>query len=131
MGIILYALSHDDEVSQTRNKILQSVPLVYPCASPPRLINHPPPQVYFLHHTPSGILDLRYSELKQLQGDGTGRRWRHERIYDYDVYNDLGDPDKDKELYSRPILGGSKEFPYPRRCRTGREKTETGLIEMC
>ncbi|MCO5552249.1 hypothetical protein L7F22_005761 [Adiantum nelumboides] len=73
--------------------------------------------------TPSGLVDLRYSELEQLRGDGKGERLRSHRVYDYDVYNDLGDPDKDVELHSRPILGGSKEFPYPRRCRTGRSRT--------
>ncbi|MCO5606735.1 hypothetical protein L7F22_060925 [Adiantum nelumboides] len=82
-------------------------------------------QVYLPCQTPSGLVDLRYSELEQLRGDGKGERLRSHRVYDYDVYNDLGDPDKDVELHSRPILGGSKEFPYPRRCRTGRSRTNT------
>ncbi|KAI5071291.1 hypothetical protein GOP47_0013542 [Adiantum capillus-veneris] len=79
-------------------------------------------QVYLPSQTPGGLVDLRYSELEQLRGDGKGERLRPHRVYDYDVYNDLGDPDKDVELYSRTILGGSTEFPYPRRCRTGRSR---------
>ncbi|KAG0504866.1 hypothetical protein M758_N011900 [Ceratodon purpureus] len=77
--------------------------------------------------TPPGLLKLRQSELKEIQGDGTGERQEGDRIYDYDVYNDLGKPDD-----PRPTLGGSAEYPYPRRCRTGRAlhpdgKTETRL----
>lgn len=82
-------------------------------------------KAYFLKDTPPGLVDLRYSELDQLRGDGKGERQVPDRIYDYDVYNDLGFPDKDPELYSRTTLGGSQEFPYPRRCRTGRAPTKT------
>lgn len=60
-----------------------------------------------------------------MRGNGKGERKNFERIYDYDTYNDLGDPDKDPEL-ARPNLGGNKELPYPRRCRTGRRPTKTG-----
>ncbi|XP_021772004.1 linoleate 13S-lipoxygenase 2-1, chloroplastic-like [Chenopodium quinoa] len=79
---------------------------------------------YLPSQTPSGLKKLREKELENMRGDGKGERKSFERIYDYDTYNDLGDPDKDIEL-ARPILGGSKELPYPRRCRTGRPPTKT------
>lgn len=78
---------------------------------------------YLPSSTPSGLKIYREKELQILRGDGTGERKTHERIYDYDVYNDLGDPDSSEDL-ARPVLGG-QEHPYPRRCRTGREKTKT------
>lgn len=62
-----------------------------------------------------------------MRGDGVGERKTFERIYDYDTYNDLGDPDNDPDL-ARPVLGGSKDLPYPRRCRTGRPSTKTGTF---
>nr|ASV46331.1 lipoxygenase [Lilium regale] len=76
---------------------------------------------YLPSQTPSGLLSWRQKELENLRGDGTGMRKAFERIYDYDTYNDIGDPDKG---LVRPILGGSKVLPYPRRCRTGRPKTK-------
>lgn len=78
--------------------------------------------------TPSGLKSLREKELAILRGDGVveGLREKKDRIYDYDVYNDLGDPDKDIDLL-RPALGGSKDFPYPRRCKTGRPRTDKGI----
>ncbi|XP_038901392.1 linoleate 13S-lipoxygenase 2-1, chloroplastic-like [Benincasa hispida] len=77
---------------------------------------------YLPSNTPKGLKKLREEELKALQGDGSGKREVHDRIYDYDVYNDLGDPDRNLAL-KRPVLGG-KQFPYPRRCRTGRPRTK-------
>jgi lipoxygenase len=65
-------------------------------------------------------------ELKILRGNGQGERKTFERVYDYDVYNDLGNPNSSADL-KRPVLGG-KQHPYPRRCRTGRLRTETGAI---
>lgn len=73
--------------------------------------------------TPPGLKDLRREDLLSIRGDGKGRRKEHDRIYDYDVYNDLGNPDKSKDL-ARPVIGG-EERPYPRRCRTGRPPTKT------
>ncbi len=61
--------------------------------------------------------------MRELRGDGKGLRILSDRVYDYDVYNDLGDPDKDTE-HVRPTLGGENN-PHPRRCRTGRPPTNT------
>ncbi|XP_030455089.1 linoleate 13S-lipoxygenase 2-1, chloroplastic-like [Syzygium oleosum] len=78
---------------------------------------------YLPTETPSGLRRLREEELVILRGNGKGERKSYERIYDYDVYNDLGNPDSGADK-KRPVLG-SKEFPYPRRCRTGRPRCET------
>ncbi|WMV60358.1 hypothetical protein MTR67_053743 [Solanum verrucosum] len=48
---------------------------------------------YIPSQTPSGVKRLRERELVTLRGDGFGERKKYERIYDYDVYNDIGDPD--------------------------------------
>lgn len=79
---------------------------------------------YLPDATPIGLKKLREQDKVELRGDGTGERKVSDRIYDYDVYNDIGEPDKSPEL-AREVLGGSKEFPYPRRCRTGRPPTKT------
>ncbi|KAL6966376.1 linoleate 13S-lipoxygenase [Sarracenia purpurea var. burkii] len=75
---------------------------------------------YLPSTTPGGLKRLREKELENLRGDGQGERKTSDRIYDYDVYNDLGSPDSSDDL-KRPVLGG-KEHPYPRRCRTGRPR---------
>ncbi|XP_051122412.1 lipoxygenase 6, chloroplastic [Andrographis paniculata] len=80
-------------------------------------------QAYLPSQTPAGIKALRQEDLSSLRGTGEGERKMHERIYDYDVYNDLGNPDKSEEL-ARPVAG-TEERPYPRRCRTGRPPTES------
>ncbi|MED6209771.1 Lipoxygenase 6, chloroplastic [Stylosanthes scabra] len=78
-------------------------------------------QAYLPSQTPPGIKDLRLQDLLSIRGTDKGVRNQHDRIYDYATYNDLGNPDKDEEL-ARPVLGGP-EWPYPRRCRTGRPPT--------
>ncbi|KAF3498415.1 hypothetical protein DY000_02055003 [Brassica cretica] len=105
-------------------------PVHFPCNSWVQSQNdHPEKRIFFTNQpflpseTPEGLRKLRGKELKNLRGDGTGVRKLSDRIYDFDVYNDLGNPDKSYEL-SRPKLGG-RERPYPRRCRTGRQPTDT------
>ncbi|XP_057535610.1 linoleate 13S-lipoxygenase 3-1, chloroplastic [Amaranthus tricolor] len=78
---------------------------------------------YLPHETPAGLRALREKELKELRGNGKGERKLSDRIYDYDIYNDLGNPDKGSQ-FVRPILGG-QDIPYPRRCRTGRPPMQT------
>ncbi|KAL0421537.1 UNVERIFIED_CONTAM: Lipoxygenase 6, chloroplastic [Sesamum latifolium] len=80
-------------------------------------------QAYLPSQTPPGIKDLRREDLLSLRGNRKEERKLHERVYDYDVYNDLGNPDKSEEL-ARPVVG-TDERPYPRRCRTGRPPTLT------
>ncbi|KAE9616565.1 hypothetical protein Lal_00034877 [Lupinus albus] len=78
---------------------------------------------YLPSETPEGLKRIRGEKLIELRGDGEGERKKFESIYDYDVYNDIGNPDRDIEL-KRPVLGG-KQNPYPRRCRTGRPRSKT------
>ncbi len=81
-------------------------------------------QAYLPKDTPEALKELREKELQELRGDGTGERKESDRIYDYATYNDLGKPDQDPKL-ARPPLGGSAEFPFPRRMRTGRPPSKT------
>ncbi|CAN1287468.1 Linoleate 13S-lipoxygenase 3-1, chloroplastic [Linum perenne] len=107
-----------------------SGPVHFPCNSWVQSTkHHPAKRIFFSNEpylpseTPSGLRALRERELKDLRGDGTGVRKLSDRIYDYAIYNDLGNPDKGID-YARPALGGER-IPYPRRCRTGREPTYT------
>ncbi|XP_009391451.2 putative lipoxygenase 5 [Musa acuminata AAA Group] len=105
-------------------------PVHFPCNSwvqPTRI--HPHKRVFFSNkpylpsQTPPGLRELRQRELKELRGDGKGERKLTDRIYDYDTYNDLGNPDRGID-FVRPTLGG-EQMPYPRRLRTGRPPTST------
>ncbi|XP_050221913.1 linoleate 13S-lipoxygenase 2-1, chloroplastic-like [Mercurialis annua] len=78
---------------------------------------------YLPSQTPEGLRRFREEELALLRGNGQGERKKGDRIYDYDVYDDLGDPDRNPNL-KRPVLGG-EQLPYPRRCRTGGARTIT------
>ncbi|GKB21828.1 linoleate 13S-lipoxygenase 3-1, chloroplastic-like protein [Tanacetum coccineum] len=80
---------------------------------------------YLSDQTPAGIKLHREKELRDLRGDGTGVRKLSDRIYDYDVYNDLGNPDRGND-FIRPLLGGQKIL-YPRRCRIGRAPSDTDI----
>ncbi|KAM7251104.1 hypothetical protein ACFE04_022987 [Oxalis oulophora] len=89
---------------------------------------NPQTRIIFTNHTylpsqtPPGIKDLRREDMLSIRGTGKGHRNYHDRVYDYDIYNDLGNTDKDDDL-ARPILG-TQERPYPRRCKTGRHPTK-------
>jgi lipoxygenase len=111
-------------------------PVHFPCNSwVQSWKDHPKERIFFSNkpylpnQTPVGLRALREKELGNLRGDGKGERKLSDRIYDYDVYNDMGNPDKGIDL-ARPLLGG-ENIPYPRRCRTGRPPSDTDLEAEC
>ncbi|XP_065852239.1 probable linoleate 9S-lipoxygenase 5 [Euphorbia lathyris] len=81
-------------------------------------------KTYLPHETPMALRKYREEELESLRGDGKAELQEWDRVYDYAYYNDLADPDKGPK-HIRPVLGGSSEFPYPRRGRTGRKPAES------
>ncbi|GMH44390.1 hypothetical protein BSKO_12342 [Bryopsis sp. KO-2023] len=81
---------------------------------------------------PAPVYELQKAELEVIRTRDGKTRSGNERIFDYDVYNDLGQPEGPLK---RAILGGSKESPFPRRLRTGRPlasdgKTETRDVDL-
>lgn len=86
-------------------------------------------QLYLPKETPKGLAELRKKELLKLQAPRLKGEWNPwDRIYDYDVYNNLGDPENGR-LYDRPVLGGSTKFPYPRRLKTGHPNCQHGTYK--
>ncbi|KAI7747808.1 hypothetical protein M8C21_005344, partial [Ambrosia artemisiifolia] len=79
-------------------------------------------KAYLPSETPVLLRPYIEEEMVILRGDGTRMLEKSDRVYDYALYNDLGDPEDEEKV--RPVIGGSSEYPYPRRGRTSRPPTE-------
>ncbi|XP_052198175.1 linoleate 13S-lipoxygenase 2-1, chloroplastic-like isoform X3 [Diospyros lotus] len=134
IGAVLIENEHDKEMFLKKISFhgYPNGPVNVTCNSwvaPKSKFDNPQKRVFFTNKsylpfdTPSGLKKKREEELQSIRGNGEGERKKYDRIYDYDVYNDLGNLDSKPEL-KRPSLGG-KEYPYPRRCRTGRPRCKT------
>ncbi|CAL0332442.1 unnamed protein product [Lupinus luteus] len=84
-------------------------------------------KTYVPSETPAPLVKYREEELKTLRGDGTGERKEWERIYDYDVYNDLGNPDSSEKLV-HPKCEKPGEVYVPRDENFGHLKSSDFLI---
>jgi lipoxygenase len=134
-GAILISNKHQKEffVESITVEGFASGPVYFPCNSwVQSKKDHPAKRIFFSNmpylpnETPPGLKALREEELRDLRGDEKGVRKLSDRVYDFDVYNDLGNPDRGIQ-YARPTLGGDKR-PYPRRCRTGRLPSDTDML---
>ncbi|KAF5773558.1 putative linoleate 13S-lipoxygenase [Helianthus annuus] len=129
IGAVLVENQHRQE-AYIKDIVLDDGSMIFPCESwVHSKYENPDKRIFFTDksylplETPVGLKSLREKDLETLRGNGEGERKTFERIYDYDTYNDIGDPDANSDL-SRPVLGGD-QHPYPRRCRTGRPMTST------
>ncbi|PHT40702.1 hypothetical protein CQW23_19556 [Capsicum baccatum] len=75
--------------------------------------------------TPAALCSYREDVLLHLRETGTRKLEEWDRVYNHVVYSNFGDSYK-SPLLARPILGGYKEYPYPRRGRTRRPPSKTG-----
>uniref|UniRef100_A0A7N0VBI2 Lipoxygenase n=1 Tax=Kalanchoe fedtschenkoi TaxID=63787 RepID=A0A7N0VBI2_KALFE len=79
---------------------------------------------YLPCETPEGLKEYRKKELALMRGFGIKVREAHDRIYDYDVYNDLGDPDSDLDLL-RSYVRNSKQ-----RCVCAEDESFSGVKQL-